>query len=343
MSSRRKYMSKKSILSLFKFIFFLLLGFFLLWLSIRKFTSTEINQVKNLVFTANLYLVIPSMLVLVLSHYIRALRWKMMFVPIGYTPKTSNVFFSVLAGFFFNLLFPRLGELMKCTLLSRDENIPVDKLIGTMVAERVIDVLCLCVVIVLTITTQLDIAGDYALEVWSNVLHKFSVSSGTWIMLFFVFLLCLFIFYIVFKRVESNFVLKIKKLISGVVQGLSSIRHIHNKSFFLLYTFLIWTFYLLSIRIGFFAMHELTEMGWGPSLTILTFGSFAMIATQGGIGAYQLIVQKTLLLYGINEVTGLAFGWLLWSVQTIMLFILGPVSLTLLYMTNKKVRTTTSQ
>lgn len=331
-------MSKKSIFSVFQFLFFLLLGFFLLWLSIRKFTTTEINQVKNLVLSANLFLVIPSMLVLVLSHYIRALRWKMMFVPIGYTPKTSNVFYSVLAGFFFNLLFPRLGELMKCTLLSRDENIPVDKLIGTMVAERIIDVFCLCIVIVLTITTQLDIAGGYASEIWSTLMNKFSLSSGTWIISIIVFLLFLFIIYIVSKKVESNFVVKIKKLIIGVLQGLSSIRHINNKSFFILYTLLIWALYLSSIRIGFFAMHELTKMGWVPSLTILTFGSFAMIATQGGIGAYQLIVQKTLLLYGINEVTGLAFGWLLWSVQTIMMFILGPVSLSLLYITNKKVR-----
>ena len=331
-------MSKKSFFSFIQFLFFLLLGFLLLWLSVRKFTEHEIVQVKNLVFSANLYLVIPCMLVLVISHYIRALRWKMMFVPIGYTPKTLNVFYSVLAGFFFNLLFPRLGELMKCTLLSRDENIPVDKLIGTMVAERVIDVICLCVVIFLTIATQLDIAGGYALEIWTTVLNKFSFSSKTWLTLIVLFILFISIIYIVINKVESNFIKKIKTIIKGVIQGLSSVRHINNKILFFTYTFLIWTLYLLSIRIGFYAMSELMEMGWVPSLTILTFGSFAMIATQGGIGAYQLIVQQTLLLYGVNEVTGLAFGWLLWSVQTLMMFILGPVALTLLYLANKKVR-----
>jgi hypothetical protein len=83
-------------------------------------------------------------------------------------------------------------------------------------------------------------------------------------------------------------------------------------------------------------MEDLVQLGWVPSLTILTFGSFAMIATQGGIGAYQFAVQKTLLLYGVKEVSGLAFGWLLWAVQTVMLFITGPISLVLLFMLNKK-------
>ncbi|MFN5421643.1 MAG: lysylphosphatidylglycerol synthase transmembrane domain-containing protein [bacterium] len=331
-------MTKKSLFSFIQFIFFLFLGFFLLWLSIRKFSENEIRQVKNLVFTANLSLVVPCMIVLIVSHYVRALRWKMMFHPLGYTPKTYNVFFSVLAGFFFNLLFPRLGELMKCSLLSRDEKIPVDRLIGTMVAERFIDVICLLIIIILTITTQFDLAGNYAKRIWNSLLNKFYLSPEKWIILLAIFFSFLIIVFLGLKKAKSPIVLKIKELVKGVFQGLSSIRNIKNKSIFIIYTILIWVLYLLSIKIGFFAMRELTEMGWIQSLTILTFGSFAMIATQGGIGAYQLIVQQTLFLYGINEVTGLAFGWLLWSVQTIMMFILGPLSLILLFILNRKDR-----
>jgi hypothetical protein len=83
---------------------------------------------------------------------------------------------------------------------------------------------------------------------------------------------------------------------------------------------------------------ETVDLGWIPSLTILTFGSFAMIATQGGVGAYQLAVQKTIGFYGIQEITGLAFGWLLWSVQTFMLLIVGPISMLLLFLFNKNKR-----
>jgi hypothetical protein len=109
-----------------------------------------------------------------------------------------------------------------------------------------------------------------------------------------------------------------------------------HKAYFLLYTIGIWFLYLASIRVGFPAIAGLAHLGWVPSLTILTFGSFAMIATQGGIGAYQLAVQKTLGLYGINALTGLAFGWLLWAVQTILMLVTGPISLLLLYLQRNK-------
>ena len=92
----------------------------------------------------------------------------------------------------------------------------------------------------------------------------------------------------------------------------------------------------ITTAIGFYAMEHLSILGWVPSLSVLTFGSFAMIATQGGIGAYQLAVQKTLLLYDIDAVNGLAFGWLLWLVQTVILFIIGPISVLSMYLLNKK-------
>lgn len=332
-------MLKKYLFSIIQFVLFLSLGIFLVWLSIRSFSTAEIIQIKNLVFTADLNLIIPCMGILVLSHYIRAIRWKMMFVPLGYTPKTSNVFLAVVAGFFFNLLFPRLGEVMKCTLLSRDEKIPVDRLIGTMVAERIIDVLCLLLVIILTITTQLEIVGGYAQETWNAIGDMISMSPMKLMMAALVLIVGLFLFVIlVGKSSSSKFYNKIKELFKGVIQGLLSVGKIKNKYTFIFHTLVIWSLYLLSIRVGFLAMNDLAHLGWVPSLTILTFGSFAMIATQGGIGAYQLIVQKSLLLYGVNDLTGLAFGWLLWSVQTVMIFILGPVSLIFLLFLNRKKR-----
>jgi hypothetical protein len=332
-------MLKKYLFSIIQFVLFLSLGIFLVWLSIRSFSTAEIIQIKNLVFTADLNLIIPCMGILVLSHYIRAIRWKMMFVPLGYTPKTSNVFLAVVAGFFFNLLFPRLGEVMKCTLLSRDEKIPVDRLIGTMVAERIIDVLCLLLVIILTITTQLEIVGGYAQETWNAIGDMISMSPMKLMMAALVLIVGLFLFVIlVGKSSSSKFYNKIKELFKGVIQGLLSVGKIKNKYTFIFHTLVIWSLYLLSIRVGFLAMNDLAHLGWVPSLTILTFGSFAMIATQGGIGAYQLIVQKSLLLYGVNDLTGLAFGWLLWSVQTVMIFILGPVSLIFLFFLNRKKR-----
>jgi uncharacterized protein (TIRG00374 family) len=327
----------KRIKTILQFIIFLSLGVFLIWFSTKSFTADEINKVKELVFNAKPIILVPCILVLVLSHYLRALRWKMLIKPLGKTPGTLNVFLAVLTGFFFNLLFPRLGEVMKCTLLGKYEKIPVDKLIGTMVAERVLDLICLVLVIFLAISTQIDLVGGYAKELFDQILSKFN-ASPTAILLMIVILLSLAVIcYIIYiKTRHSLFLIKIKNWIKGIVEGLVSVRHVENKPIFIVYTLTIWFLYLASIRIGFYAMQDLVQLGWVPSLSILTFGSFAMIATQGGIGAYQFAVQKTLLLYGVKEVSGLAFGWLLWSVQTVMLFITGPISLLLLFTLNKK-------
>lgn len=330
-------MTKSRLYSLFKFLFFLSLGFFLLWFTTRSLSNEEISQVKKLILGAESMVIIPSLFIVMLSHYIRALRWKMLITPLHYVPKTLNVYFSVLIGFFFNLVFPRLGEVMKCTLLGKHEKIPVDKLLGTMVAERIIDVICLLIVISITIITQFDVVGNYSKEILTKFIENITKDINKIAIAMIVLGVVVFIIIYLFKRLSSiKLVIKAKELFRGILVGLSSIRYISNKPVFLLYTFLIWFLYLYSIKFGFLALHELMELGWVPSITILTFGSFAMIATQGGIGAYQLAVQKTLTLYGISEVAGLAFGWLIWSVQTMLLLIFGPLSLILMSVLNKK-------
>ena len=320
-----------------KFLLFLALGFFLLWLTTRSFGEKEIQKVKELIAKANFSVVIFCSAILLFSHYIRAIRWKMMIEPMGMFPKKSNVFFAVLAGYFFNLLFPRLGEVMKCTFLSKYENVPVDKLIGTMVAERFVDFICLVIVILLTILFQLDVVGDYAMELYNLLQSKWNLSWASWITILIV-LFSLVYLIIRILRVSKNHpkLFKTKEILKGMMEGLLTIRSVKNVKLYLLYTLSIWFCYWISIRVGFYGMDELSQLDWIPSLSILTFGSFAMIATQGGIGAYQLAVQKTLTLYNIDQVSGLAFGWLLWLVQTLILFIVGPLSVFLLFILNKK-------
>jgi uncharacterized protein (TIRG00374 family) len=320
-----------------KFLLFFALGMFLLWLTTRTFGEREIQELKNLIKKADITVVAVSTFILLFSHYIRALRWKMMIQPLGINPKSSNVFFAVLAGYFFNLLFPRLGEVMKCTFLSKYEKVPVDKLIGTMVAERLVDLICLIMVILATILTQVERVGNYAGELGNSLREKLNLTPTSWGIGISLLLLVIYAFVQLFKASKNHSGLfKLKELIKGVIEGLLTIRKVNHFPLYIFYTISIWACYLASIRIGFYGMEALQLLGWVPSLSILTFGSFAMIATQGGIGAYQLAVQKTLVLYGINEVTGLAFGWLLWLVQTLILFIVGPISVLLLFILNKR-------
>lgn len=327
-------MIKTKTRQIIQFILFLALGLFLLWYTTASLTEEDIKKVEELVLKANLTYVLPCIGALLLSHYIRALRWKMMLDELGRKPKITNVFLSVLIGYFLNLVFPRLGEVAKCSLLGKYEKMPVDKLIGTIVAERLLDLVCLILVIVLTIITQINQVGNYANELTQKLLVKINYSSNTLLVVLIFTTTFIIAFYWMFKK--SKWLTSVKSFFSGLKEGLFAVGKIERKGKFFAYTILIWFLYLLSIRIGFYSLIETSTLSWVPSLTILTFGSFAMIATQGGVGAYQLAVQKTLNLYGVTEVIGLAYGWLLWLVQTLMLLVVGPISMFLLFFINRK-------
>jgi uncharacterized protein (TIRG00374 family) len=321
--------------SLVQLSVFICLGIFLLWVTTRQLSDEEIKRVKELFFNANWVWVFPCIGALILSHYIRALRWKMLIEPLGIQPRTFNVFLSVLIGYFLNLLLPRLGEVMKCTFLNRYEKAPIDKLIGTIVTERIIDLASLVLVIATTVLMQLNMVGGYATELWNKITSKGS-DSVILLLVFFVFVAGALGFARLFAKSNHPMVLGIKKVLKGMREGIVSVKKVNKKGLFWVYTFFIWFLYLASIRLAFYSLEAVEGLSWGPSLTVLTFGSFAMIATQGGIGAYQLAVQKTLGLYGISEVAGLAMGWLLWSVQTIFLLIAGPISILWMLIANKK-------
>jgi glycosyltransferase 2 family protein len=327
-----------SIKNILQYVFFLGLGLFLLWLTTRNLTTDQIAQLKNTLRDARFSLILPVMLLMLTAHYSRALRWKILMEPLGFQPTNLNTFFAVMLGYFFNLLVPRLGEVMKCTMLARYEKTPVDKLIGTMVAERAIDFICLLLIIFVTLFIQMDTLGDYARQelgriflknghfAWGRMALLLAVSGGA----------LAGVIGVLRRYAHVGFIGKINDLVKGVWQGLTSVRFVKRKAAFILHTLFIWTVYLLCVRLGFLALEPVSHLGFRPSFTILTFGSLAMIATQGGIGAYQLAVQKTLTLYGINEVNGLAYGWLLWAFQTVLVLVIGLLCLLFLPLINRK-------
>lgn len=291
---------------------------------------------KKAISGANFWVAIPAMLVFLISHYSRALRWKILMEPLGINPSTKNTFIAVMLSYFFNLLVPRLGEVMKCTILARYEKTPVDKLVGTMVAERAVDVISLLLVIFITILLQVDLLGDYATREYGSFLKsRFNPVSIASLLVFFAGIYFAGR-YILMKYAHVGMIQKTRSVLSGIWAGLTSIRRLKRKGAFFFHSILIWAMYLLSIRLGFYALSSVDHLGIAPSFTILSFGSLAMIVTQGGIGAYQLAVQKTLALYAIPEVQGLAFGWLLWLFQTVLVVVAGIALLILLPIINKR-------
>jgi uncharacterized protein (TIRG00374 family) len=319
---------------------FLFLGLLLVWWMARKITSEQWLQIDQSLQHARFWLLIPVFIVLVFSHYLRALRWRILMEPLGYHPSKFNVFNAVMIGYLANLAIPRLGEVLKCTILARYEKVAPDKLIGTIVAERAVDVVCLALTIAITILLQVDTVGQYAGTAISKIA---SSGSGQFSMLrlsVFVgsLLLLVMLLYWLFKKFRHlSFITKIQTLVKGVWSGLISIRYIKNRGMFVLYSIGIWTMYWLGCRIGFYALQEVSHLGVKEAFSILSFGSIGMLApTQGGIGAYHYIVQQILKLYDINDAIAFAFGWILWIAQTLVLLAGGLFSIIILPIYNRK-------
>jgi uncharacterized protein (TIRG00374 family) len=331
----------KKLLSILQYLLFLGLSIFLVWWSVRGITDKGWEDIKNAFRNANYLLIIPVMITLLLSHYSRALRWKILMEPLGYKPRIFNTYMAVLIGYMANLAIPRLGEVLKCTILARYEKVPADKLVGTIVAERAFDVLCLALVIVITIVTQADVIGGYINEELRKIVQTKSgafSSTKIFIMLAAVAIVILAVVIVFKKFSHSNFIKKIKTIVEGVWHGITSVRYLKNKGWFIFHTIFIWSMYLLSVQIGFWAMKETSIYGIPQALSVLTMGSLAMIvpAPGAGLGVYALFVQNTMLAYGLKDTLGFAFGQLMWSVQFFFALISGSIALSLLPYFNKR-------
>ncbi|HTQ65508.1 MAG TPA: lysylphosphatidylglycerol synthase transmembrane domain-containing protein [Puia sp.] len=331
---------KKTILAIFQYILFAALAAFFVWLSLRDIDKEKWEQLKAAIDRAHYWLLIPVFLLLLMSHWLRALRWRQLMEPLGYYPSKLNCFLAVMIGYFVNLGAPRLGEVLKCTILARYEKVPANKLVGTIVAERAFDVICLSIVFGLTFIFQFDVINslvqNYIYPLFQGKGGKASFIKIAYVAIGLIFFLLLLRF--LFGRLgHINIVQKIKNMLIGVWHGLISVRSLKNKPLFFVYTVGIWMLYLLSTWCGFFAIRETSGLNMADALTVLAMGSIGMIVSPGGIGAYALLVQETVALYNIpKEPYGQALGWLLWFGQFLSFILFGVVSFILLPRVNKK-------
>jgi uncharacterized membrane protein YbhN (UPF0104 family) len=331
---------KKSFFTILKYLFFFALGVFFAWLSVKDINEERWQHIKQSLAQSKQWIFIPVVVLLVLSHYFRSLRWKILMEPLGYKPTTFNTFAAVMIGYLVNTGVPRLGEVVKCTLLARYEKIRADRLVGTIVIERAVDIVSLLLVFVLALILQGNIIGDYMKERLSGFFSEKTgrLSTQKIILVTAIFIGIVSLIYFLLKRFgHIDAVGKIKNVLRGVWHGLTSIRHIKNKGIFLLYTLFIWTLYLLSTTLGIYALKETSYLGFGGGLTTLSIGSIGMILTPGGIGAYPLLVAELMGLYGLDiDTVGTALGWLLWSAQTIISIAGGLICFSILSYYNRE-------
>ncbi|MCW3072945.1 MAG: flippase-like protein [Flaviaesturariibacter sp.] len=338
---------KKYILTIFQYLFFVCLGFFFVWLSVKDIHEEQWAQIKDALSRAKHWLVIPALLLLLLSHYSRALRWKILMEPMGYKPSNFNVFAAVMIGYLVNAGVPRLGEVVKCSMLARYEKVRVDRLVGTIVMERAVDVICLLVVFASALIFQGDIINEHIGAKFTSLFRDASGHTSSRKVLVVLGSLALFLllsFYLLRKFAHVNAVAKIKHVLAGILHGLSSIRQVQHKGLFLFHTIFIWLCYLAGTTIGIYSLQETSHLGIGGGVTALALGSVGMLIAPGGIGAYAWIVAKLMGWYGLDEDTiGNALGWLLWSFQTLIILIGGLVCFGLLSYFNKNKKSESSE
>jgi uncharacterized protein (TIRG00374 family) len=311
----------------FRLIFFLVLGVFLVYYSVKDFSKEEVNQVFISFKSASPFYLFWVFFVCILSHIIRAVRWKIMLNSEKEKISILDLFWAVMAGYLANLAFPRLGEVTRCGILKKYNDLDFSFAIGTVFFERIFDVICLFIALLLCLWIEFDVVYSFFnANVFAPLFLK--LNSLNWLVLSSIsvlLILCVFFALRFVKKSNNKLLEQVKKLFSNFSQGFSFFKNVKLLWLFLLLTFGIWFFYYFGIIIGYSALPQMNNLGWGSGLSLLFTGAVAMIIVQGGIGAYPLALMQVLVLYNIDKSTGLAFGWLIWTLQTLVVLVLGAM------------------
>lgn len=302
----------------------LLLGVVLVWYSLSQISVSKLVQYFK---DADYFWIILGVSFGVLSHLSRAYRWLFMAEPLGYKPKLANSFMSVYSAYLINLTIPRAGEVARASVLANYEGVPFEKGFGTIVAERVADTIMLFLIIGLALVLEFEF-------IYKFFASKFN--SSTLIIGALVLFVLAIIIYVFVVRSGSKIALKIKEFIGGLVEGALSIFKMKKKWSFIFHTIFIWVMYLSMFYVTTFALPELDKIPLAAILIGFILASFSIAATNGGIGSFPEAIVIAFALFNIAEDPSRAFGWIMWSTQTLVIIILGGISLIYLPIYNRK-------
>ena len=311
-----------SIKKVLKIILPLVLGGFLVWYSISKISiDILIGYFKE----ANYSWIFLGLFFGVLSHLSRAYRWKFMLEPLGFKPKFTNSVLAVLIGYLVNLAVPRAGEVSRALVLTNYEEVPFEKGFGTIVAERIADLIMMLSIVVITLFVQFD----FIYELLINNFNPTKIGIGLAVLSIGFYMLTSFV-----KKATSGFLLKIKTFVSGLAEGITSIFKMKNKWAFIFHTLFIWVMYVAMFWATIPAIEDL-NVPLGGILIGFIAGGFSIAATNGGIGLYPIAVAGALALFDIPTEPATAFGWIMWTAQTAMIIVFGGLAFLFLPIYNK--------
>lgn len=304
----------------------LLLGVFFVYYAYNQFTDAQIDEMKSYFNNVNYFYLLLSLLFMNVSHASRAYRWKYSLLYLGYQSTFLNNFMAISVGYLLNLTIPRSGELSRAAVLQKYNNIPFDKGFGTIIAERIIDLVFLLAFVIVTVALQYNYLIAFIAE--QIPITKLIVVLGVLIISAIVGLYLLY-------TSQWKFFVFIRTKIAGLVEGVLSIFKMPHRLPFIIHTFIIWIGFVLTFYFGTKALPQTADISLGVTMVAFVVGSLAISFTNGGFGAFPLMIAKVLALYGIALTAGTAFGWILWITQTLLVVVLGGLSFLLLPVVNK--------
>lgn len=331
---------KKKNFSTVKYLLLLSIGIGLLWLAFR---GQDLHKIFNDIKHANYWWVALSLVAALFADISRAHRWNMLITPLGYKPKLTSSLYSLMVGYLANLAIPRIGEISRCGSLNQAEKIPFSVLIGTVIVERVIDVITLLLLFLLLAFVEFNRLGVFIID---KIVHPVCNDLMTLIhnpffiglIVVVVILLILAVWYLKHNHTnnDDSIYSNIKTFLTGITQGIKTVVRMKNNFAFIAHTLFIWTMYFLITYFCFFAMESTSHLGLMAGMFTLVIGGIGMSApVQGGIGIFHLLVSQGLTLYGIQQTDGLAFATITHTAQAVFIIAFGGLSLFLLLLSKK--------
>jgi uncharacterized protein (TIRG00374 family) len=318
----------KKVLSLSKKIVPLTIGIFFIYLSYQNTSPEDRSNIIKYIKNADYRYVLLSAFFGILSHLSRAFRWQYLLNPLGYRPKIINSTLAVLIGYLSNLGIPRSGELLRATAMDRYENIPFQKAFGTIIAERAVDLLMLTGFVSLALGLQYELIAN-ALKL--EHLQPYQILVGLTVGIF-VFLGLRKIL----LQSTHPVIVKISVFLKGIWEGISTLTKMKKKGFFVGHTLFIWSMYFMMFWIIKFAIPETVDLGLNALIPAFVVGGLSISATNGGIGVYPYTVSLVLIVFEISKESSLAFGWIMWSCQTLMVITFGALAFFALPLVNRQ-------
>ncbi|MBX9853317.1 MAG: flippase-like domain-containing protein [Cytophagaceae bacterium] len=331
--------------TIIKYLITLIVGVFLLWYLVDQQSASDKEEIKRAFFVADYFWIGVTIIISIIEKIFRAHRWNLLMEPVTKHPSLKNTFYAVMVAYLANIFLPRMGEVARCGILKKTDNIPVETSFGTVVSERIIDFLCLLILIGVSLIIEFEKINDL---LYDTVGKKFQLAwnflvDQYWILILTVLAMIaagVYLYFIRTKINNSKIFIKIKEFGGGVINAIISIKKLKRKNEFVLYTALIWICYFFMTYLAFYSLDATSGVPLSAGIIILVVGGLGMSApVQAGIGAFHFFVQKGLKdIYEIDAGGGLSYAFLVHTSQTALAFFLGLICLFLALNISRKTK-----